>query len=166
MFPRLKQFKIRHEPAMEATGTWLESVPQETLKCDRSSLKMDADGTGKMSRKTETAGVPKNRILGKYARSSRKADLRDAHIYQHERERFMEDLRMASPVQLLKPISVSTLTDKHGFRILVNVHCKTSLQWTWNLCQISCSKRFYGPLFLTIVIRQLSQVAVRSQKQN
>lgn len=54
---------------------------------------MDADGTGKMSRKTETAGVPKNRIPGKYARSSRKADLRDAHIYQHERERFMADLR-------------------------------------------------------------------------
>lgn len=59
MLLRLKQFGIRHEPAMEATGTWLES-PQKTQECDKSSLQLDADGTGKMSRKMETAWFPKN----------------------------------------------------------------------------------------------------------
>lgn len=86
---------------------------------------MDADGTRNMSRKMETGGGPKNGTPGKYVRSSRRAEpsvRRDGHIYQHKRERFMADLKMVSPVHLLKLISVSMLTGRHGLRILVSIH--------------------------------------------
>jgi len=59
--------------------------PHETQLCARRSLQLNADSTEKTSRKPETAGVPENKIPGKYARSNVKAELRDRHIHQHER---------------------------------------------------------------------------------
>lgn len=94
---------------------------------------MDADGTGKMSRRMETAGVPFPKMeyqvsMQEVAGQLSQAMRRDGHIYQCKRERSLADLQMVSPAQLLKPVSVSTLTGRYGFRILVNIHYKMSLQ--------------------------------------